>query len=116
MDVSRPTTKGVIMWGKMTTSRMGIMGNNRVSFFSRPENIWGPLTCFLKESGAEVDFVVLHHLVGHNEFANLALAGKVVHQVQHQVFQNHAQPTGTHLSFQRLGGNCTEALLAEPQL
>jgi hypothetical protein len=31
---SRPTTKGVIMYGKMTTSRMGIMGRRRVSDFS----------------------------------------------------------------------------------
>ncbi len=31
---SRPTTKGVIMCGKMTTSRMGIIGKRRVSDFS----------------------------------------------------------------------------------
>ena len=31
---SRPTTKGVIMYGKMTTSRMGIIGKRRVSGFS----------------------------------------------------------------------------------
>src|SRR6516225_10196924 len=32
---SRPTTNGVIMYGKMTTSRMGIMGSFLVSNFSR---------------------------------------------------------------------------------
>ena len=31
---SRPTTNGVIMYGKMTTSRIGIMGNRFVSDFS----------------------------------------------------------------------------------
>src|SRR3954463_2774541 len=31
---SRPTTKGVIMNGKMTTSRMGIIGSRFVSDFS----------------------------------------------------------------------------------
>src|SRR5437763_12778171 len=31
---SRPTTNGVIMYGKMTTSRMGIMGRRLVSDFS----------------------------------------------------------------------------------
>src|SRR4051794_10503854 len=31
---SRPTTNGVIMYGKMTTSRMGIIGNRLVSGFS----------------------------------------------------------------------------------
>ena len=32
---SRPTTNGVIMKGKMTTSRIGIMGSFLVSNFSR---------------------------------------------------------------------------------
>src|SRR5437763_333680 len=32
---SRPTTKGVIMYGKMTTSRIGIMGRRLVSDLSR---------------------------------------------------------------------------------
>src|ERR1700737_3970126 len=31
---SRPTTKGVIMYGKMTTSRIGIIGRRFVSDFS----------------------------------------------------------------------------------
>src|SRR5580765_585324 len=31
---SRPTINGVIMYGKMTTSRMGIIGSLRVSNFS----------------------------------------------------------------------------------
>ena len=31
---SRPTTNGVIMYGKMTTSRMGIIGRRLVSDFS----------------------------------------------------------------------------------
>ena len=31
---SRPTTNGVIMYGKMTTSRMGIIGSRLVSDFS----------------------------------------------------------------------------------
>src|SRR4051812_17775391 len=31
---SRPTTNGVIMYGKMTTSRMGIIGRRFVSDFS----------------------------------------------------------------------------------
>ncbi len=36
---SRPTTNGVIMCGKMTTSRMGIIGSRRVSDFSFEEII-----------------------------------------------------------------------------
>src|ERR1051326_5349427 len=36
---SRPTTNGVIMNGKMTTSRMGIIGRRFVSDFSLEVNI-----------------------------------------------------------------------------
>jgi len=32
--LSRPTTNGVIMWGKITTSRIGIIGSRFVSDFS----------------------------------------------------------------------------------
>src|SRR5436190_6474685 len=42
---SRPTTNGVIMNGKMTTSRMGIIGSRFVSDFSFEvsiyKNLWG---------------------------------------------------------------------------
>src|SRR5438552_10387012 len=37
---SRPTTNGVIMNGKMTTSRMGIIGNRFVSDFSLEVSIF----------------------------------------------------------------------------
>jgi hypothetical protein len=40
---SRPTTKGVIMYGKMTTSRIGIMGSFLVSNFSRAESLMNHL-------------------------------------------------------------------------
>src|SRR5215471_8232472 len=38
---SRPTTNGVIMYGKMTTSRIGIIGNRRVSDFSLEAIMFG---------------------------------------------------------------------------
>ena len=41
---SRPTTNGVIMYGKMTTSRMGIIGSlSCIGFFLRCESLslWG---------------------------------------------------------------------------
>ena len=39
---SRPTTNGVIMYGKMTTSRMGIIGRRFVSDFSFEVSIVSP--------------------------------------------------------------------------
>src|SRR5205823_284144 len=48
---SRPTTNGVIMKGKMTTSRMGIIGNLRDS--KRSLVVWGTgLLCGFHYSGA----------------------------------------------------------------
>jgi len=38
----RPTTNGVIIWGKMTTSLMGIMGSFLVSNFSLAEVTLSP--------------------------------------------------------------------------
>src|SRR5271157_3563226 len=51
---SRPTTNGVIMYGKMTTSRMGIIGRRFVSDFSFEVSIvfrrgTGPAPDFLEE-------------------------------------------------------------------
>src|ERR1700685_2878738 len=41
---SRPTTNGVIMYGKMTTSRMGIIGSFLLSNFSLGfDKLWSPV-------------------------------------------------------------------------
>src|SRR5215813_13938065 len=71
---SRPTRNGVIMCGKMTTSRIGIIGKRRVSDFSLEvsmgkilglgtENqdpaLIPRLTCFFKQG--HVDLLSHHH-------------------------------------------------------
>src|SRR5579863_8530870 len=89
---SRPTTNGVIMCGKMTTSRMGIMGKRRVSVFSLELSICerkgpaagpGPPRCrslagFLQKR--HVDLLGHHHFLGDQELADLFIGWEVVHQ------------------------------------
>src|ERR1051326_6293145 len=87
---SRPTTNGVIMNGKMTTSRMGIIGRLRVSNFSL---VWvtdspcSSLSRFFQVCDGDVS--VVHHLLCDFEFLHTLLARQMVHQVKHQFFKNH---------------------------
>src|SRR6516165_630840 len=86
---SRPTTNGVIMYGKMTTSRMGIIGRRFVSDFSLEVSIIlrGKVTApqappalapgdrmsaglFQK---CQTDFLREHHLFGHLKLAHLLI-------------------------------------------
>src|SRR5215468_1857278 len=64
---SRPTTNGVIMCGKMTTSRMGIIGKRRVSDFSFEVIIYPEpaLSCFFQNG--HVDLLGHHHFFGDQE-------------------------------------------------
>src|ERR1700721_2815257 len=91
---SRPTTKGVIMYGKMTTSRMGIIGKRLVSDFSLEVSmgfqvtrgssdaksaIARPLARLFQQGQA--DFLGKHHFSGYQKFAHFLVGRKVVHQV-----------------------------------
>jgi hypothetical protein len=101
---SRPTTNGVIMYGKMTTSRMGIIGSaSCVGFFLRCK-AWTLWVAKVFLAGlfeqAPIDFVTLHHFRGDHEVAQFPLRGQVIHHFEHQIFQNHAQSAGSHLALQ----------------
>src|ERR1700687_5828938 len=108
---SRPTIKGVICCGKMTMSRTGIMGTRFISCFSRvniraPELLLlRPLTgrpsdrCsnrLIRLSGlleqTPINFAGADHVRRDHEIAHLPLHGKVVHQLQHEVFEDHCKP------------------------
>src|SRR5580704_6302734 len=87
---SRPTTNGVIMYGKMTTSRMGIMGIFLLSNFSLGFDTQSPVSGFLGYlrsdatffGGARTDLTrcffnhgqrnvaFFHHFAGHFELFN----------------------------------------------
>src|SRR5271165_2036843 len=157
---SRPTTNGVIIEGKMTTSRIGIMGSFLVSNFSRwvtktalsfglAQSVPSPkidiaaahlprraraalissrITCceplygrlvgglgsreacapsslarLLHDRHAHV--ALLDHVGRDFEFLQAPLAGEVVHEVEHQLFQDHAQPACANLARHRFLGD-----------
>src|SRR5229473_479075 len=135
---SRPTTNGVIMYGKMTTSRMGIIGSFLLSNFSfgfdnsvsrlwtlsHPGVAkdatpgWGTLhpelaSCFFDHGQRDVSF--LHHLAGHFKFLNFLLAGQTIHQFQHEFFQNHAQAAGADFTCHGLARDRPVGVVAELQ-
>src|SRR5258708_25161177 len=104
---SRPTTNGVICCGKMTMSRTGIIGTRFISCFSRV-NIQSPgflltrpghgravsskperLSGLLEQT--PIDFARADHVRCNHEVAHLPLHGQVVHQFQHEVFEDHTQ-------------------------
>src|SRR6476646_3752265 len=89
--------KGVICCGKMTISRTGIMGTRFNSCFSRV-NIGAPEIRSKTPNGLSglfeqtpINFPSADHIRGHNKVAHLALHGEVIHELEHEIFQNHAQ-------------------------
>src|SRR3984893_542132 len=116
---SRPTTNGVIMYGKMTTSRMGIIGSFLLSNFSLGfdnsfSRLWSLLACRFFDHGQR-DVPFLDHLAGHFKFLNFLLAGQTIHQFQHEFFQNHAQAPSADFARHRLARDRTVGVVAEFQ-
>src|SRR5438046_2019826 len=104
---SRPTTKGVIMNGNMTTSRMGIIGKRFVSDFSLEVSILRAdcrscgtgiracvvfsnkstqaiSLCYVVLAGffeqRQTDLLGQHHFFGDLELADLLIRRDVIHQ------------------------------------
>src|SRR5215469_3065359 len=101
---SRPTMNGVICCGKMTMSRTGIIGTRFTSCFSRlnmqvlktPQLLEAVLSDLFKQS--PIDFAAADHVGGDHEIAHPLLHGQVVHQLQHEVFEDHTQAARTNFA------------------
>ena len=66
----------------------------------------GVLAGFFKQAQAQI--AALDHVLGDFEVAHALVAWQVIHQVEHELFEDHAQTAGTHLageSFLRYGAN-----------
>src|SRR5271166_4475404 len=148
------------MYGKMTTSRMGIIGSFLDSNFSLDvvtaspwdEGLPGKLSPFylvreafgmaltvhfvgilqcchrrrtgvsaphnlsgLFHDGGEGSAALLHHLAGHFELFYFLLARQVEHQVEHELFEDHAQAPGSHFAGHSLARNGAEGFVVELQ-
>src|SRR4051812_21786417 len=109
VDEGLPMTKGIIMCGKTTTSRSGTIG--RVSYTSNEDS---KLTGFLDQSNG---FVLRHHdFAGDGDFANFFLIGDLIHQVEHQVLDDHAEAARADLALERRLRNRFERIVGEAQL
>src|ERR1700688_1377498 len=129
-ELSRPTMNGFIIWGKMTRSRTGIMGTRFDSVFSRLNMgsvvILLLLERFFVRGGAApvlsgffeqrpVDLPATDHFAGHDEFAEFALGRQVVHELEHEVFENHAQSAGADLALQGKFRNSFQGVIGKPE-
>src|SRR5579864_4533441 len=125
---SRPTMNGVICWGKMTMSRTGIIGTRFNSCFSRlnikaPENSscggrsrgWNPAGSAGLFQQAPINFASAHHIRGDHEVAHFALHGEVVHEFQHEVFENHTQAARADLALKSQLRDGLEGVVGEAQ-
>src|SRR5262249_19707033 len=61
-------------------------------------------------------FLGLHDLAGDDALADLLLAGEVVHQVEHQIFDDHPQAACANLARQGRLGDRLERIVGEAQL
>src|SRR5215469_12741491 len=69
------------------------------------------LACFLHHGERNVAF--FHHFPGYFELFDFLLTREVVHQIEHQLFENHAQPAGADLPHHGLTGDGAQGIVAE---
>src|SRR6266571_7198954 len=135
-EEGRPMTNGIIMWGKTTTSRMGIIGS-RSTFLADgscvikvfrldrfvaglaepatiPITLRKPLARLLQKG--EDDFLVFDHLVRDEEFLYLLLGRELVHNVQHKILEDDLQSSRAHFPLQREAGDGRDRIIGELEL
>src|SRR5208283_1764580 len=118
---SRPTMNGVICCGKITISRTGIIGTRFISCFSRvnmqapetPQRPKKPLSGLLEQT--PIDFAPAHHIGGYHEVADLPLHRQVIHQFQHEVFEDHTQAACADLALKRQLRDRLQCVVGEAQ-
>ena len=80
--------------------------------YDYPESFFLPhLSGFFHHRDGHV--ALLHHLPADLELLQPLLAGEVIHQVEHKIFEDHAQTPGSHLALQRFARYCPGGILAE---
>src|SRR6185295_15363731 len=122
-ELSRPTMNGAIMWGKTTMSRRGTSG--RISrFLSMKDAAIGPPFRGLSPVPGLARLLVEHDrlnstgddfLVDHALF-DVPLRWDRIHQVEHQVFEDDPQASGSDVSREGLAGDRDDRLVGELEL
>src|ERR1700691_3479499 len=105
----------------MTMSRTGIMGTRFKSCFSRvkiraPEKLTtarNSLSGFFEQT--PIDFPASDHFRSDDEVSHFALHREVVHEFEHEVFENHAQAARTDFALHGQFGDGVESVIRETQ-
>src|SRR5262245_8848403 len=109
VDDGRPITNGIIMWGNTTTSRSGTIG--RVSYTS---NGVSTLTGLLDQRNR---FVLGHdHFARDGDLSDLLLVRHLIHEIEHQVLDDHSEAARADLAFERRFRNRLERVVREAEL
>src|ERR1035438_10316065 len=74
----------------------------------------GRSTCRLLDH-CQRDVALFYHLARYFEFFHFLLAGQAVHQLQHELFQNHTQAASAYFTDHRLARNRAIGVVAELQ-
>src|SRR6266571_441125 len=134
MELGRPITNGIIMCGNTTTSRSGTIGRVSItsvlsfSFPNIPQAHRSRHQCDTTRSpegrAALTDLLdegdgllaVEHDLPGHHALLHLLHRGQVVHQVEHQVLDDHPQAARPDLPDDGEVGDGLQRVVREAQL
>src|SRR5580700_8728126 len=105
----------------MTISRTGIIGTRFKSCFSRV-NIRAPEKLTTARSGLSglfeqtpIDFPSADHFRGHDEVAHFALHREMVHEFEHEVFEDHTQAASADFALHGELGHGLESVIGETQ-
>ena len=64
---------------------------------------------------APVDFAAFDHIRGDNEVAQFSLSRQVIHHLEHQIFEDHAQAARAHFALQGQIGHGFKRVVSKPQ-
>src|SRR5258708_29735196 len=111
----------------MTMSRNGLIGTRFISCFARlnirtPENQLRSIPSSRKGAGSAsllqqtpINFGSAKHVRTYDKITHLALHRQVVHQLQHEVFENHAQAARANLALKSQLRNGLESVIGKAQ-
>src|SRR3989442_8297974 len=110
VELGRPITNGIIIWGKTTTSRSGTI--SRVSYTSK--GVSNPLSSFLDQG----DGLVLRHdhFARDGHLADFLLVRHLIHEIEHQILDDHPQAARADLALERRFRDRVERIVGEAKL
>src|SRR6185369_14457281 len=109
-ELSRPTMNGAIIWGNTTMSRSGTRGRDSRFLVTNGKAMIYPLALSVLKARSLAGFLVQHdrldaardNLLVDEALLDVALRGHVVHEIEHQLFEDDPQAARSHVALERL--------------